>query len=479
MREKFVLVVDDEPDIRQLLQDILEDEGHNVLAAADAAEARAAVAEQTPDLVLLDIWMPDEDGISLLKSWKAGGLLVFPVIMISGHGTIETAVEATRFGAVDFIEKPVSLAKLLLTVEKAFQTRADDPDSEATPIPELPFLTGDSQYIARLAEQLDDLSRHNESVFFSGPAGSGREQFARQLHRRADDTPLGGQGSQYGAASVSSGAGLATSAASRPFIKLRCESLSSGSFHRELLGAEVNGVISRGFLDSANGGTLFLDNVDLLPEPAAGALLQSIVERRFKRDGGTTFQDFNARLLSSSRHSLADLRVGSGAVSDLMNRLSAHQVRFLALRERPEDLPVLLENLVQWHVETEGLNYRHFTVAAQNRLRNLAWPGNLPELKNLVQRSLILGGQAEIDVAEVESLLGISNATDKEEAIIPLGEELPLREARARFERLYLLKCLQNSRGNIGELAKHVGMERTHLYRKLRSLDIDLDKVRE
>jgi len=454
MSEQFVLVVDDEPDIRQLLQEILEDEGHHVVAVADAEAARAAVAEQRPDLVLLDIWMPDEDGISLLKSWQASDQLEFPVIMISGHGTIETAVEATRFGAVDFIEKPVSLAKLLLTVEKAFQLSAQAYRPDAKAVPELPFLTGNSQYVLGLRKQLDALAVSKQSVLLSGPAGCGREQYAQMLRQQGSDAAL-------------------------PFVKLRSESLSSSNFKRELFGAELSGAVSYGYLESAEGGILFLENPELLPATAAAALAECLASRSYTREAGNQVLPLNVRLVSSSRHSRQTLDASGEVEPRLLALLCEQEVKFLALKERPEDLPMLLENLVQWHVETEGLSYRHFTVAAQNRLRNHDWPGNLAELKNLVQRALILGGAADIDVAEVERLVGISNATELSDELISLGEDLPLREARARFERQYLLKCLQNSHGNIGELAKHVGMERTHLYRKLRSLDIDLDKVRE
>lgn len=467
MTDKFILVVDDEPDIRQLLQEILEDEGHQVSAVADAAAARQALAEHRPDLVLLDIWMPDEDGISLLKSWKESGDLVFPVIMISGHGTIETAVEATRVGAVDFIEKPVSLAKLLLTVEKAFQTAQSN--SAAAPTTQLqpPFLSGISQGVMWLKEQLPTLNGRDTSVLLVGPEGSGREQYARLLQPAAT-------------AAVAPSAQVVDGSR---FVRLRCESLSASSFQRELFGSEVNGVVSRGYLESAHQGTLFLDNIEQLPVAACSSLLEAIQSRSFCRVGGRRIQQFNARLVSSSRHPLDDLLLREAFSAELAKRLAGSQLQFYALRDRLEDIPALLENLVQWHMETEGFSYRHFTVAAQNRLRNLEWPGNLPELQNLVQRALILGGSAEIDVAEIEELLGISNAQESggrnSDSLIALRHDLPLREARAQFERQYLLRCLQNSSGNIGELAKHVGMERTHLYRKLRSLDIDLDKVRE
>lgn len=460
MSGQFILVVDDEPDIRSLLQEILEDEGYDVQTAGDAAAARAVVEEQRPDLVLLDIWMPDEDGISLLKSWKQSARMTAPVVMISGHGTIETAVEATRVGAVDFIEKPVSLARLLLVVEKAFNQAEQDGDgftrSVARP---QPFLEGDSAYIVELRNQLESLAASTDNLLLFGQAGSGREQFARAVHANSAH-------------------------AAGPFVHLRCESLSGKSYERELWGSEINNTVSSGFFESAAHGTLFLDNFEMLPVAAHEALLNVIDRNDFVRVGGSAPQTFSARLITASRNSLEVLLSNQIVDQPLASRLAVQQVELLSLNQRSEDIPALLEQLVDWHVEVEGLNYRHFTVAAQNRLRNRDWPGNLPELKNLVQRALILGGPTEIDVNEVERLVGDSQAgrggdSEHKQDSIPLRHDLPLREARARFERKYLLRCLQESHGNMGDLARHVGMERTHLYRKLRSLEIDLEKARE
>jgi len=455
MNERAVLVVDDEPDIRGLLQEILEDEGYAVTTADTAEAAQEFVQESKPDLVLLDIWMPDMDGVSLLKLWKSSGALNFPVIMISGHGTVETAVEATRHGAVDFIEKPLSLAKLLLTVEKAL-SEADAASNEATNsapqhVRRLPLLLGVSEYIKGLREQLASHSTRSDSLLLVGESGSGRVLFAQNAH---DQNPeLSGR-----------------------FVQLRCDTLSSANAHKELYGEEKNGTISAGFLDSASGGTLFLNDVELLPVSAQQSLRQAIEQQGFTRIGGSAKVAFRARLIASSRSDL-NIAIHQGILdASLARLLSSETLTIKPLRDHPEDIPALLEGLVDWHVQEEGLAYRHFSVAAQNRLRNLEWPGNLLELKNMVQRILLLGGTAEIEVPEINRVLGVVPSND---TTLALRHDLPLREARADFERQYLLRCLAESQGNIGDLAKHVGMERTHLYRKLRSLDIDLDKARE
>jgi two-component system, NtrC family, nitrogen regulation response regulator NtrX len=455
MSDRAVLVVDDEPDIRGLLQEILEDEGYAVSTADTAEAAQALVEECKPDLVLLDIWMPDMDGVSLLKLWKSTDTLTFPVIMISGHGTVETAVEATRHGAVDFIEKPLSLAKLLLTVEKALSEwvpPADSASSTFTPNAQrLPLLLGVSDYVKRLQEQLRARVPRSDTLLLVGEAGSGRVLFAQNLHDL--NTELSGR-----------------------FVQLRCDTLSSANSHRELYGEESKGVVSMGFLESATGGTLFLSDVELMPASAQHCLRQAIEQQGFTRAGGTVRIPFRCRLVASSRNDLS-LAVRQGMLdASLARLLSADTITIKPLREHPEDIPALLEGFVNWHVEEEGLSYRHFSVAAQNRLRNLDWPGNLLELKNLVQRILLLGGPAEIEVPEINRVLGVAVNSD---TTLALRHDLPLREARADFERQYLLRCLAETQGNIGDLAKHVGMERTHLYRKLRSLDIDLDKVRE
>lgn len=458
MTTRSVLVVDDEPDIRSLLQEILEDEGYDVSVADTASAAQRAVEEHSPDLVLLDIWMPDMDGVSLLKSWKLGGSLAFPVIMISGHGTVETAVEATRHGAVDFIEKPLSLAKLLLTVERAFadagQAAANDPQQPVHPV-RLPHLVGDSEAVAALRSRLDEVVGQQTPLLLLGEQGSGRLLFAQNVHDRGSHQP-------------------------GPFIQLRCDALSVANAHRELYGEESGDTVRRGYLEAAAGGTLCLSDVELLPVSAQTCLRQAIEQQGFVRVGGHTRVPLHCRLMATARERLNESVKRNAFDTTLARHLDTDAVVIEPLRNRREDIPALLEAFVDWHVEQEGLHYRHFTLAAQNRLRNLDWPCNLLELKNLVQRVLLLGGVSEVEVAEIDKVLGVRSPVDQSADMnIVLRHDLPLREARADFERRYLLRCLVETQGNIGDLAKHVGMERTHLYRKLRSLDIDLDKVRD
>jgi len=460
---RSVLVVDDEPDIRSLLQEILEDEGYAVSVADTASAAQRSVEESVPDLVLLDIWMPDMDGVSLLKSWKLGGSLSFPVIMISGHGTVETAVEATRLGAVDFIEKPLSMAKLLLSIDKAFSGPPVPATADGVPsaLPRrLPLLVGDSARAVQLRDALEGEVLATDPVLLTGEPGSGRTLFAQNVHDRHR-------------------------AIEGPFIALRCDSLSGTHAHRELYGEQWDAEhgdarVRSGYLESAGHGTLLLADVDLLPPTAQACLRRAIEQRGFMRQGGDVRVPLRCRLMASSTRALERAVARGGFDAVLASTLARRTIAFAPLREHAEDISALLDAYVDWHVDVEGLSYRHFTVASQNRLRNLDWPGNLLELKNLVQRLLLLGGDTDIEVAEIDRALGVGRTVEAcDDERIALRHDLPLREARADFERQYLLRCLAGTRGNIGDLAKHVGMERTHLYRKLRSLDIDLDKVRE
>ena len=454
MSQQLVLVIDDEPDIRDLVREILEDEGYAVHVAENVATARESVAERTPDLVLLDIWMPDEDGVSLLKSWRDAGQLQFPVVMISGHATVETAVEATRLGAVDFIEKPLSLARLLLTVEKAMagfkqQQAGGNIDAVQNNLPEI---VGNSSYARELREQIEKTALDAETaVLIQGERATGKQLIAQHIHR-------------------------ASSRAGQPFVTLRCDSLSAASAERELLGNSNNA----GYLESAGNGTLVLLDVDQLPNSAQLLLLSALQNGEFTREGGTTVR-FGARLLATTSADLSRLINQNEFNEALYYRIAVLIINALPLREHREDVPALLSYYTDRLVEQQGLPFRHFTVAAQNRLRNFDWPGNVMELINLVQRLLILGKEVDIDLAEVDDLAGAQrNGAD---SLLPgdvmrLPLDLPLREARTEFEKLYLERQLERVDGNIVELARIVGMERTHLYRKLRSVGIQAGRKR-
>jgi two-component system, NtrC family, nitrogen regulation response regulator NtrX len=454
-----ILVVDDEADIRGLLKEILSEEGYEVDVAANAVQARASRLRQTPDLVLLDIWMPDVDGISLLREWSASTTDGCPVVMMSGHGTVETAVEATRLGAFDFVEKPLSLAKLLRTVERALDAGKRRRQSGKLLAPALMVPVGKSKQMQQLRTELQQIASNPSSVLLVGEPGSGREAFARYLHERG---PRAGQ----------------------PFVTLLASSLREADAESRLFGREGSthasdgGSRQTGLLEEAGEGTLFVHEVEDLPASAQRLLVGVLESGQFMRLGGTEPVQLAARVLSSGQPGIEN-RAGTEAFRrDLLAHLNMLIVRVPPLRDYAEDVPELLRHYVDRLVDTEGLQFRRFSVAAQNRLRNYPWPDNVRELKTLVHRLLIQGGAEEIRLEEIERELAVQAPPGE-----PLVKQdllaLPLREAREQFERAYLQQQLLLCNGKVGQLAKRVGMERTHLYRKLRSLGVDFRNISE
>jgi len=450
MSSAKILVVDDESDIRETLREILGDEGYEVEVAADAAAARAARARQEPDLVLLDIWMPDTDGISLLREWSEANQLRFPVVMLSGHGTVETAVEATRLGAFDFVEKPLSLAKLLRTVEKALEAARRKRQTQRILIPPLVAPVGKSRLMKQLREQVQQVAGHDAPVLFLGETGTGREAFARYLHS------LGPR-------------------SSAPFVVATCASLQDDPAAAVLRGREHGGEVERGLYDEADGGTLLLSGLEDTPRSVQRALHADLENGGYTRAGGSERIPFRMRFVATARPGIESGSDG-GVRADLVSHLNVITLRIPPLRDYAEDVPDLLRHYVDRLVDEERLPFRRFSVAAQNRLRNYPWPGNVRELRNLVQRLLIVGGAEEVGLEEIERELAAQQTADE-----PLVKQdllaLPLREAREAFERAYLLQQLMLCNGKVGQLAKRVGMERTHLYRKLRSLGVDFRQI--
>jgi two-component system, NtrC family, nitrogen regulation response regulator NtrX len=447
-----ILVVDDEADIRGLLKEILSEEGYEVDVAANAAQARASRARQVPDLVLLDIWMPDVDGITLLREWSAAVTDGCPVVMMSGHGTVETAVEATRLGAFDFVEKPLSLAKLLRTVERALDAGRRHRQSARLLGSPLAVPLGKSKLMQQLRAEAQQIAANPSAVLLVGEPGSGREAFARYLHERGPR-------------------------ASAPFVALIASSLRDADAEARLFGRE-EGEKTAGALEEAANGTLFIHEIEDLPQGVQRLLVGVFESGQFTRLGGGEPISFRARVLSSAQPGI-EQRVGNeGLRRDLLAHLNVLIMRVPPLREYAEDVPDLLRHQVDRLVDSDGLSFRRFSVAAQNRLRNYPWPDNVRELRHLVHRLLIHGGPEEIRLEEIERELAVQTPPDE-----PLVKQdllaLPLREAREQFERAYLQQQLLLCNGKVGQLAKRVGMERTHLYRKLRSLGVDFRNISE
>lgn len=429
MTQAHILVVDDEPDIRELVRDILEDEGHQVSVAENGESARIQFARETPDLVLLDIWMPDVDGITLLREWSSGGGLDCPVIVMSGHGTLETAIEATRLGAHDFVQKPISLAKLLSIVNQALEAGK----TQGRPAAPLSFTAnepiGNSALMQVLRSKAEQAAQSELPAMISGEKGSGRENLARFIH---------GQSKLSGA-----------------FVTLE---------HGELASEDPRTYLLEAF-EKARNGSLFIPELQDLPEEAL-KILGQILE--------SSPEEGACRLIASVGPNILDLARDDNLLQQLYYRLNVLPLQVPPLRERPDDVPELVRFYAEMFPNQENLPYRPFSVAAQNRLRNHAWPGNIRELRNLIQRLLVIGGEGEVAVSEVEEALQ-QNPPAPQPGVDthPQFFNLPLREAREHFEREYLVYKLKEARGSVGRLAEAVGMERTHLYRKLRALGID------
>ena len=406
-----ILVVDDEIGIRELLSEILSDEGYDVKLAENAGAARAFRSQLRPDLVLLDIWMPDTDGITLLKEWASTGQLTMPVVMMSGHGTIDTAVEATRIGAYDFLEKPIALQKLLATVGRAMARVEQAPQATAV----LGAL-GRAPAIQALKQRLERIAANRAPVLIQGAPGCAFEACARALH---------------------------------------VPSMTWGTVE---LGAQtVEAPLE--LLQGVRGGTLFVRDVSEFNklEQRGLYMLLSQAER------------YNVRVVCGTTRALAEL-VAAGAFDDRVYRLlGATTVQLPLLHEQRDDIPELANVILNDLVEQKQVPPRHFSTAALNALRNYDWPGNISELRSVVQTLANTALGEQISLEETQQVLPLA-ANPAVSAVLQL--DAPLRDARDAFERIYFEYHLTKEGGNISRVADAVGLERTHLYRKLKHLGI-------
>ena len=449
MKNNRILITDDEPEICRLVQEILEDEGYIVRTAGSAEQARVAKKEFNPDLALLDIWMPGTDGITLLKEWMDNEAAPPSVVMMSGHGNVETAVEAIRYGAYDFLEKPLSTAKLMVTVQRALQNAQLRNENiqlrqQLQPVNDL---IGESKSMQQLREQIKLVANTESWVLISGEPGSGKEVAARMIHSlspRADAS----------------------------LVTINLAAIPVENIAVQMFGSEKNGLVSAGSFEQASGGTLLLDEIADMDLDAQAKLIGALRENRFLRVGGNTPVELDVRVIAATTHNLEEEVAAKRFREDLYYRLNVLPIQIPPLRERPEDVATLIEFFLDYMVNVEHLPSRHFTAESLNILRQYSWPGNVRELKNLVQRLLILNRGEEVSVKEVQDAIGKRMLPDVPSQ--PVADyNQSLRDARDEFERGYLLHHLKKVGGNVSELAQIVGMERTHLYRKLKALDIN------
>ncbi|WP_029406624.1 sigma-54 dependent transcriptional regulator [Thiomicrorhabdus sp. Milos-T2] len=441
MKPGKLLIVDDERDIRSLMEEIFSEEGYQVETAANGVQAQQAWRNFLPDIVFLDVWMPDIDGISLLKQMQEEEVLEnTKVIMMSGHGTIETAIEATRLGAYDFLEKPLSLAKLIVTAERAIEHNQLNQENrqlkQKQPDQFLPI--GKSKTVIQLRETLDRLSKFTMPILVTGEPGTGKHHFAEAIHKT----------SQRNKNSLSE------------FYALDFNQLCQPENIDKL----------KKTLREVHQGTLVIANVEELSQEAQSMLANIVLKQCYQLDAKSDAVCIDIRVIALTKSDLEDLVEKHLFREDLYQRLKVMPMHIPALRQHTEDIPELIEYFVNHFVTYEGLEYRHFSVSAQNILRQHTWPGNLKELKNLIQRLLILGSD-DVSDEEVKELLMNSQTSNSLGDVVDTS--LPLREGKEQFEARYLSQLLRETGGNVSETAKRSGVDRTNLYRKLKTLGID------
>ncbi|WP_102107182.1 sigma-54-dependent transcriptional regulator [Oceaniglobus roseus] len=446
-----ILIVDDERDIRELISDILKDEGYTTRLAGNSDECMAQIAAELPSLMILDIWLKDSqmDGIDILKATKRDHPGI-PIIIISGHGNVEIAVAAIKQGAYDFIEKPFNIDQLTVVIGRAMETsrlrrentelkRRDGTVAE---------MIGSSAAFKSLKSQLDKVTKSNGRVMLSGPAGSGKEVAARYIHANSNR-------------------------ADAPFVTVSSATIEPERMEDVLFGREGSDRgIEPGLLEQADGGVLFFDEVADMPPGTQSKILRVLVEQSFTRVGGSEKIKVDIRVISSTNRDLAaEIKLGRFR-QELFHRLSVVPIAVPSLDERREDIPELAHHFIAGFNKSQGLPLRSLSEEAVALLQTMLWPGNVRQLKNVMERVLILGSdKGEITAAE---LPGTEGPSDEEGRVVLSGSlaTLPLREARELFEREYLLTQINRFGGNISRTASFVGMERSALHRKLKSLNV-------
>jgi two-component system nitrogen regulation response regulator NtrX len=446
-----ILIVDDERDIRELISEILKDEGFTTRLAGNSDDAIAEIDAEPPALMILDIWLKDSrmDGIDILKTVKRENPDV-PVVIISGHGNIEIAVAAIKQGAYDFIEKPFNIEQLLVVIRRAMETsrlrrenqslkRQDGVQSE---------MIGGSASFRTLIGQLDKVTKSNGRVMLSGPAGSGKEVAARYIHANSNR-------------------------ASAPFVTVNCAGVTPEQMEEMLFGREgAERGIEPGLLEQANGGVIYFDEVADMPLGTQTKILRVLVDQQFLRVGGSEKVRVDLRVISSTNRNLEVEIEAERFRQELFHRLNVVPISVPSLEDRREDIPLLAEYFIKECNTNQGLALRELSDDASALMQTMVWPGNVRQLKNLIERVLILSDDS--GPIEARELPGEEESSNEEGRVVLSGAlaTLPLREAREAFEREYLLTQINRFGGNISRTANFVGMERSALHRKLKSLGV-------
>ncbi|MDP2086899.1 MAG: sigma-54 dependent transcriptional regulator [Gemmobacter sp.] len=446
-----ILIVDDERDIRELVSDILKDEGYKTRLAANSDDCMEAINAEPPALMILDIWLKDSrmDGIDILKAVKRDNPGI-PVVIISGHGNIELAVAAIKQGAYDFIEKPFNIDQLMVVVGRAMETsrlRRENVELRRRDLT-TSDLIGASAAFRNLKSQLDKVTKSNGRVMLTGPSGSGKEVVARYIHANS-------------------------TRAAAPFVSVSSASIEPDRMEEVLFGRETAGRgVEKGLLEQGHGGVVYLDEVADMPPVTQSKILRVLVDQTFLRVGGSDRVRVDLRVISSTTRDLRQEIAAGRFRQELYDRLNVVPIAVPGLAERREDIPLLARHFIDGFHKAQGLPLRDIGSEAEAMLQTMAWPGNVRQLRNLIERVLILGDTA--DPISVRELQGDAEPGVDDGRLVIGGQlvTLPLREARELFEREYLLTQIQRFGGNISRTANFVGMERSALHRKLKSLGV-------
>ena len=447
-----ILIVDDERDIRELISEILIDEGYTTRLAGTADDAMREVTSQSPGLLILDIWLKDSDmdGIDILKKVKSDYPEV-PVVIISGHGNIEIAVAAIKQGAYDFIEKPFNIDQLLVVIRRAMETSRLRRENITLRKKDAPVsdLIGSSAGFRALVSQLDKVAKSNSRIMLRGGSGVGKETAARYIHAQSDR-------------------------AAGPFVVVGCATIEPDRMEEVLFGRESGDQNrAQGLLEQAHGGVIYFDEVADMPLVTQSKILRVLVDQKFQRVGGNDQIKVDLRVLSSTSCDLEVEIAERRFREELYHRLNVVPVEVPTLEERREDIPELVEHFVEHFNQTQGLNMRKLSDDAATLLQTLPWPGNIRQLKNVIERILILSdGTGPISADEIPSDTQKSVGANDGGGMSANWATLPLREAREAFEREYLITQINRFGGNISKTANFVGMERSALHRKLKSLGV-------
>ncbi len=454
-----ILIVDDEKDIRSILSGILSDEGFSTREASTGEKALEEISKRQPNLLILDVWLgdPKYDGLKILDLIKKTNPDL-PIVMISGHGTVETAVSAIKLGAYDFIEKPFKTDRLLLVVSRALETanlRRENRHLKEEAIPS--EMVGSSAAIQCVRKTIDKVAPTNSRILMMGQSGVGKELAAREVHVKSKRSQ-------------------------NPFLILHCNIGSQALVDEQLFGSEANATQHRklGLLEEAHGGTLFIDDVTELSLDVQAKLVRFLHENTFKRVGGHQLVAVDVRILAATKCNIMDAIEAGLFREDLFYRLNVVTLNLPPLKERVEDIPELVSYFVDWVSQQVGVPKRHFTEGTLALMKTYEWPGNVCELRNVVERALIMSPAANDANVTPEELTPEVRGEELASLTTTNGPDflaMPLREAREYFEREYLLAQVQKFAGNISRTATFIGMERSALHRKLRQLQVERKKA--